>query len=140
MINLHSLNWSESLKLYKKMQSEVKECYQNIFEIVLKYNKKFATGKWKIAYGYLLEPNLSSMIRHCFIINENNEAIDPTLYTYSEDKQERDYISFKLFDSLDEYEDMLRENDLKPDLVFCLMDLDLEAEKWASENEFILIR
>ncbi|AIG26794.1 hypothetical protein BRLA_c024740 [Brevibacillus laterosporus LMG 15441] len=51
--------------------------YSNVFYASLHIKSKFIEGDWKVAYGYM--PSVENiMVRHCFIVNEMGEAIDPT--------------------------------------------------------------
>lgn len=146
MIKQHPLNFKESLKVFNICNDRIvqKECYSNIFNTISIFPDKFQTREWRIAYGYIrILPNLNMMARHCFIVNEKGEAIDPTLFTQStfDSSNEKEYFSFFIFECMDDYFNKLDDNDLMPDLIKQLWKLDQDiAEKWAKEKGYILIR
>jgi hypothetical protein len=146
VIKNHTLNWKKSLAIYELYQELIskKECYFNIFRLIVPNKNKFITGDLKIAYGYVrvLQDHIL-MARHCFIVNQDGEAIDPTLFTnkYLTENEETEYVSFKIFNTLDDYMNELEQNGNVPDLINSLMNEDLSiAGKWAEENGWFLIR
>lgn len=101
---------------------------------------QFSKNGWKIAYGYFtVHANL--MARHCFIIDQDNNVIDPTRLVQStfNEEETHDYISFKVFDDITEYLHAISENDNNPDLVMHLLKNEQEAHKWSHNKTFVLI-
>jgi hypothetical protein len=146
MLKEHKLNHQESMKLRDKMEHILvsKECYTNIFHAIMHSDGKFTNGEWKIAYGYLnVLDGESIMARHCFIVNSEGEAIDPTLMNISgyQEGQDRGHVSFAVFENTSEYLDAVSANDNFPDLIKRFRRLEnQESEKWAQENGRVLIR
>ncbi len=144
MIKRHEFNYNLSLEVYEECSDflEVKQCYVNIFKTLTRYVPNFLTGEWKIAYGYIkVLHDHPMMARHCFIVNENGEAIDPTFFTYKRSSREKEYYSFFVYGNIEEYLDAVGKNKNMPDLLTPLMDIDMKyADAWAKENEYILIR
>lgn len=146
MVRTHNLNLEESMKLNEEMNGiiEVKHCYTNIFYVAIRNSEKFANGEWKVAYGYMtILPNQPLMARHCFIVNDKGEAIDPTIVaTSSFDADEpREYVSFHIFDDMEEYLGEVEENNNVPDLINPFWDLEnKQSEPWAREHGCVLIR
>lgn len=143
-INFHKFNAEESKALYEKMPADEmvsKGCYNNIFYTVMRNSQKFRTKEWKVAFGFMqVIPEDALHCRHCFIVNRQGEAIDPTYYTHpnlyaGEDKQ---YISFHIYHSIDSYIKALRANEDYPDLFVPLARKEHDAYKWA-EGKFIFM-
>lgn len=142
-MNTHTLNKELSQKVYDavKPQMELKMCYNNIFRTVHEFYDKFKYGDYKIAYGYM-QTLQNLYVRHCFILNEDGEVIDPTLCCI-EDRtgrkdEPKDYISFAIL-GLREYLDMLEDNNYYPDLARPLHDKEMEALSKAPELGLLLI-
>lgn len=74
--------YHKSKEIYEscKQNIAIKECYNNVFNVVTDYIGKFRNGEWQVAYGYV-ETMAGFYCRHCFIIDENNKVIDPTIHT-----------------------------------------------------------
>jgi hypothetical protein len=142
MIIEHELNQDLSKKVYElhKHKIKPKQCYNNVFHVVANLKEKFYNDTWKIAYGYMKLPNFKLMTRHCFIVNENNEAIDPTLYCLKSVKQykEQKYISFAILD-VHEYIDKIEQNNNYPALTKPLLDKEKLAIEWCLQNGIIPI-
>jgi hypothetical protein len=145
-MNNHMLNLDLSKHVYETCKPYIveKECYVNIFHTIGFFPQKFRTREWKIAYGYIrvLEGN-NLMARHCFIVNEQNEAIDPTLVNlkFFRIDDNRGHTSFAIFDNLSEYLNALKSNNNKPDLIKPLTRVEkVTSEIWAKENEYFLLR
>ncbi|KJD42628.1 hypothetical protein [Paenibacillus terrae] len=149
MYQEYSMNREKSLELFQECKKliMIKECYANIFYVVVHKKRMFTSGEWKIAYGYVrIFSDGFYMARHCFIVNSQGEAIDPTWFA-SEEEHERSednyksYISFKIFDSIEEYVNLILENDNLPDLLKPLWSYDLQLEEqWAKKEGMLLIR
>lgn len=146
MIKKHNINYKISEEVFKKCKDflETKQCYTNIFHTVFSYRDKYINGEWKITYGYIkpLE-NHNLMARHCFIVNEENEAIDPTLFTQStfNINNSREYFSFYIFDNINTYIKAVEKNDNIPDLIKPLLKVEEKfSDAWANENNYILIK
>ncbi|QNR65285.1 hypothetical protein IAQ67_15375 [Paenibacillus peoriae] len=147
MIQKHILNVVDSLQLFEECQDIIKvnECYTNVFYIFLRKRNFFRSDGWKVAYGYYrIFPDLLLMARHCFLVNNQREAIDPTLFINgrrNEQEIDKEYVSFKIFDSNEEYLSMIADDNGFPDLNRSLWSLDLEFEHfWARNESFVLIR
>lgn len=148
VVEKHKFNHKESLEVYEKCKHyiEQKQCYTNVFYTIAYYHEKFNTGEWKIAYGYInIFDNGNLMARHCYIVNEDNEAIDVTLFeltNFNKENYESDtHYSFKIFDSVDEYLEEVERNSNYPDLIKPLWNIELKiAHKWAKDKGKILIQ
>lgn len=137
-----NLNIEQSKAVYNRCKGHIepKHCYNNIFEVVTDYMEKFRSdnSKWKVCYGFT-EVMLGVYCRHCFILDEIGEVIDPTIFTQSEPPLEREYYAMYVFDDVDEYLTAIEENDLMPALDKYLREKDNEAQKWAREQGIFFI-
>lgn len=136
----YKLNASHSRELYEKYKEHIepKMCYNNIFH-VFEYNvDKIRNGEWKIAYGYVSSVN-NVLCRHCFIIDEYGNALDPTIFTQTEVNTDREYFSFKTYDDVAEYLDAIEENKLYVALERVLRAEERQAHEWALDNGYLLI-
>lgn len=146
MIIEHPLNLELSKEVYEECEHFIKnkECYTNVFYTINYFLNEFESGEWKIAYGYIkILKSERLFARHCFIVNSNGEAIDPTLFTlnYFNEEDDANHISFYIFENLDSYTDAILNNDNFPDLIKPLMKIEMETvEIWAKENNCFLIR
>lgn len=146
MIQEHKFNFKLSKETYENNKNRIEKnlCYNNVFNLITWDDEdKFRGEKWKVAYGYVTLPSESSiMVRHCFVINEENEVIDPTLVcTNYEDLDKikgNKYITFAILE-LDNYLDMLWKYDRMPELTEPLFEKDKLASEWAMENGVMLI-
>lgn len=129
---------SKEVYEYFKDCIKVKECYNNVFNVFDLSNKTFREGKWKIAYGYV-EVMAGLYCRHCFILDENDNVIDPTLYTQTELPLSREYYVMAVFDDVDEYLNAIESNDLMPALDKYFREQDRHAQQWARENGIIFV-
>lgn len=146
MITTHVVNHTESKQVFKQLGDllQKKECYSNVFHSIHLFSKKFTSGEWKVAYGYLrIFEGEPLMARHCFIVSQDGEAIDPTLIgisTYQEG-QVKEHVAFHIFDDLNVYLDAVTENNNVPDLIKPFWDKENSiSEKWARKNGCLLIR
>lgn len=145
MMKEHRLNHKESVALRDKMGDilESKGCYTNIFHAIANSDRKIINGEWKIAYGYLMVlEDAPIMARHCFIVNSEGEAIDPTLMNVTgyKEGQERGFVSFAVFENVDDYLKAVTSNDNVPDLIKYFKELESQtSEIWAKENERVLL-
>lgn len=118
----HKVNVRLSEEVYKKSTDiKAKQCYNNIFRVLTSrsdYWSKVNSGEWKVAYGYVrIMPSESLFARHCYIIDENEDVVDPTLAaTNNLNREDSLYLSFLIFDSLSDYLATVEKNDLNPDL------------------------
>lgn len=136
----HKLDLKQSKVVYEhcKQYIQIKHCYNNVFEVVTDYISKFRENEWKVAYGYT-EIMAGLYCRHCFILDENDNVIDPTLYAQNKQQLERAYYVMAVFDDVDEYLKAIEENDLMPALEKHLREQDKQAQQWANENGVIFI-
>lgn len=134
------LNMDESRKLYERGKSRyvVNQCYKNIFHVVCGNLGLFQTGSWKVAYGYVSSVR-NLLIRHCFIITDSGEVIDPTIFTHSlsDDRSDAYYI-MKVFSEVEEYISAVLGEGGYPALTSTLRPYEKKAWSWAAENGFIL--
>ena len=136
----YTLDIEKSREVYECFKDEikVKECYNNVFNIFTLCPKTFREGKWKIAYGYV-EVMAGLFCRHCFILDEKGEVLDPTNFAQSEPQLHRSYYVMAAFDDVDEYLTAIEENDLMPALDKYFREQDKEAQKWARDNGMIFV-
>ena len=123
---------------YFKDYIKVKECYNNVFNVFDLSNKTFREGKWKIAYGYT-EVMAGLYCRHCFILDENDRVIDPTLFVQTDPPLTRDYYVMTVFTNIDDYLCAIEDNDLYLALDKPLRKQDQQAQQWARNNGLIFI-
>ena len=123
---------------YFKDNIKVKECYNNVYHIFELSLKTFREGKWKIAYGYV-EVMAALYCRHCFILDEHGNVIDPTVFAQEEQNLEREYYIMAVFDDVDEYLTAIENNDYMPALNKHFLVRDIKAQKWARENGVIFV-
>lgn len=145
LIQKHSLNYEESVALRDKMGNTLqsKECYANIFHSIMYSGGKFTSGDWKVAYGYIqVMEGTPLMARHCFIVNSQGEAIDPTLMNISgfKEGEDRGHVSFSVFEDLETYLETVSENDNVPDLIQHFKKIEAKkCQPWAQENNILII-
>lgn len=134
----YTLNIDKSKEVAKhcKKVLEIKMCYNNVFKVTSAYINNFEDGKWKVAYGYMTSVK-NLLCRHCFIIDENNDVIDPTLALRKD--VDAEYYVMKIFDDVYEYFDAILQYECFPALEHYLYENDKQAQKWADENGFILL-
>ena len=120
-----------------KSRLAMKECYNNVFYVVTDYISKFRKGEWKVAYGYMTVFE-NVMCRHCFIIDEKGEVIDPTIFTTPNIYTDRQYITMKIFDDISDYFTAIEQADYFPALDKALKENEAQIQKWANKNGFIL--
>lgn len=116
---------------------KVKECYINVFRVACTFFEKMRFGEWRIAYGYMTS-SVGLLIRHCFLIDENNAVIDPTLYAQNTVDEDRSYYVMKVYDTFSEYFDDVDKEDNYPALSRTLRTYDERAHIWGRENSFFL--
>lgn len=66
----NSINKVQSVKVQRRNKTKIKRCFDNCYKAL--YQEKDL--KYIIGYTYSIIP-----IEHAFLINDNNEVIDPTL-------------------------------------------------------------
>lgn len=137
----HQLNIEQSKAVFEycKRHLQMKMCYNNVFECVTDYMSNFRSGKWKIAYGYV---NVTPCIycRHCFILDENDRVIDPTIFTKSNPTiEDNEYLVMALFDDVDEYLTAIENENYMPALEKHFREQDKEAQQWALKKGLMLI-
>ena len=107
----------------------------NTYRFVADNKAEFTKRKLKIAYGFFNTPDLGGnlWIRHCFVIDSENQVLDVTLMDKMNTKDNR-YIVFKTFDSIEE---LLRINEYMEDTSLSKYLVDYEKEellKYTDEN------
>jgi hypothetical protein len=138
MIREHELNSPISRVVYEdcKRWIEMKYCYHNVFNVITHgYGSKFHKNQWKIAYGYVTAVE-NLMARHCFIIDEYGDVIDPTLIN-SKSQKHREYVSFKIL-TFEEYMETLTKHDNQPSLFGAFRKEEKLANEWSRENNVVL--
>jgi len=140
LILKHEMDVDLTLSVYEecKHSIEMKQCYNNIFNVLTRSYNKFSSGEWRVAYGYVLVVQ-NIMARHCFIVTKDNTIVDPTLVTTSSFDKYKDkyYISFKIFE-LQEYLDAIERNDRQPSFYGVYREEEMKANEWALENGMVL--
>lgn len=132
------VDMSREVYEYYKDNIKVKECYNNVYHVFEFNIEKFRNGKWKVAYGYM-EVMAGLYCRHCFILDENGNVIDPTVFTSSEPQLQREYYVMAVFDDVDEYLTAIENNDYMPALNKHLLARDIKAQMWARNNGVIFV-
>lgn len=134
------LDYDKSKAVYEncKQYIEIKKCYNNVFQVVTDYISQFRNGELKVAYGYV-ETMAGVYCRHCFIIDENSKVIDPTIHTNTDPNFYRTYLITKAFDDVDEYLNAIENENYMPALDIYLANETKQAQKWATNNGYILI-
>lgn len=135
----HKLDLEQSKAVYEhcKRHIKMKHCYNNVFEVVTDYMSQFRNGKWKVAYGYT-EVMAGLYCRHCFVLDENENVIDPTIYVQSE-QRDKEYYVMSVFEDVDEYLAAIENENYMPALEKHLREQDKQAQMWAMENGIILV-
>ena len=143
MIKTHKLNFDLSREVYEKCKSAltVKECYNNVFNTISFYPEKFRDD-WKVTYGYCTALD-NLLARHCFIVNEKGEAIDPTIFTRSESSiegsKDKLFVSHTIFE-FDDYIEALGKEEGQPALYDYFRKKEMNiAQPWANKNGYILV-
>lgn len=146
MIQEHKFNAKSSIEVYEACKDtiEMKHCYNNVFNVLsdYDYSSKFYNKEWKIAYGYVSIHNVKGvMARHAFILDENNNVIDPTIVTISSfDKDyEYKYVSFKVFNEIGEYNRTLNDSDGQPAFFNVFRKEEMEASQWGMKQGIMMI-
>ena len=136
-----TLNIEQSEQLYRKGRKhyEPKMCYMNIYNMAYSLDNyaRFQSGKLKIAYGYKSSvANL--LVRHCFVINDAREVIDPTLFCQPEPDVNSVYYVMYEFPTMKDYWAALEKEGYYPALLSFLRSHNALAHQWAQANGFIL--
>lgn len=141
----HEFNLKESRNLFAKHRDilQKRECYQNISRIVGRQLDLFSSGKWKVAYGYYTtSPKVPHILaRHCFIIDENNQVIDPTVLLNHDNNDELkiwEYFTIKIFKYYSDYLHALVSEEYY-DLTKTLRPYDQQAILWSRQNGYWLL-
>lgn len=135
----YQLDYDKSKEVYEYFKDaiKIKECYNNIFNILTLSNKTFREGKWKVSYGYT-EVMPLVYCRHCFILDEKDKVIDPTLFAGSE-QPHRQYCVMYVFDDVDKYLNAIENDNLMPALNGYLKEYEKTAHEWALTQGIVLI-
>lgn len=136
------LNAEQSKAVFDRKPSlyKPKECYANIYRAATEFNDEISSGKWKIAYGYYDVSCCSPILlaRHCFFLNENNEVIDPTVFTRKENNLNHTYYVMYVFQNWKNYFSAIIEEMYYPALEKYLNSQTKLAYQWAAQNGYIL--
>lgn len=140
----HEFNYEDSLMVYKACSQHIepKDCYRNVFKTISFFSEKFYSGEWKFAYGFFsVLPNELLITRHCFIVDKLGEAIAPSLIVIENYKENepREYFSFIIFNTLDEYLDAVEKNQHIPDLLKTLKKYERIVEQKLTKEGFFVI-
>ena len=85
------LDYERSKQMYEAHKNiiEMKMCYMNIWNIAVskELTRDFMKGKLKVAYG-AMPSVVNTMVRHCFIVDDKGNAIDPTVFSVPEREPE----------------------------------------------------
>lgn len=139
----YKIDFEQSKSLYEqhKDRLEVKQCYKNVWYIATSshHYKKFKTGEWKVAYGVM--PSIQKlMVRHCFIVDDKGNAIDPTLFCVErQPDKDMTYIAHTVYKTFEDYFNAITDNDNKPDLCKLLRKQDIELNKELMKNGSLMI-
>ncbi len=141
MIKEHTLDIHRSKEFYNKCRGivKIKECYNNIFNVSSHIYNPFVNGELKIAFGYVLIMD-NMFARHCFIVDNNGNAIDPTIVstsTFKEDKEHR-YLSFDILE-FNDYIDLLDKYEGDASLFKHYIESERLARDWAEKHSFVLL-
>jgi hypothetical protein len=140
LIQEHEFNVELSKEVYKKCEKhiELKMCYNNVFNVLsFGYGSEFYNGTWKIAYGYVTAID-GLMARHCFIVDSDGQAIDPTIVmTKRFDRDNRKHISFAVLD-FPKYIKLLEEHNGEVSLFRAFREEEMLALKWSQKNNVFL--
>ncbi|EML6324782.1 hypothetical protein QCQ60_005111 [Bacillus cereus] len=139
MITEHKINAELTDEVYEACSHAIqpKMCYNNVFSVMGYYIDKFRGGEWKVAYGYWTAVD-GMMARHAFIVDvETGDAIDPTALATSSGYEHRKYISFAILD-IDEYLELIGNENREPALYKSLREQDMEAQKWGMQHNLIM--
>lgn len=119
---------------------ELKACYHNVYNATIVFGEKFHTAEWKIAFGYVKAID-GFLARHAFILDKDNKVIDPTLVKtkHFNDGKDKLYISFKVFETFNDYVNALIENDNHPSMFGDFRNEERQADIWARERDFYLM-
>lgn len=102
---------------------QMKECYNNVVNVLVSYVRQFKCEKWVVGYGYMPTNIRNILVRHAFVIDRvSGSVIDPTVML--QEKHERQYVVFAELVPY-EYIDLIRENDDYADLKMQLLDKEL---------------
>lgn len=136
----HTLDLEQSKAVYEdcKRHIKVKHCYNNVFEVVTDYISNFRFGKWKVAYGFV-EVMAGVYCRHCFILDEHGNVIDPTVYAHTEPPTQKEYYVMATFDDVDEYLEAIEKDNHMPALEKYFREQDKQAFQWAKDNGIVFI-
>lgn len=137
MIKEHNLNIDASREVFENCGAEIriKECYDNVWKVInFGFGKNFASEKWKVAYGYVTSIE-GMMARHCFIVDEFGNAIDPTLINsqYFDEEKPNEYISYVTL-TLKEYLDAIENHGMNTSLFTAFREAEAEARDYALKH------
>ena len=139
----HTLDWEKSKAVFDDCQALIKpkQCYHNIYQIMnsFDYFEKFKAGEWQIAYGYV-QITQELYARHCFIVDENCNAIDPTLaLTHPEGFKELPYYFAFAILSPTEWFELLEKNQYDISLGYAFRESEPNAYEYAKKHGMLLI-
>lgn len=140
----HKVDIDLSIKVHEgiKDKVEIRECYYNVNQAMFANLDMFYYNTWKVAYGYYPTTVKGFYARHCFLVDSNGNAIDPTLplQRYRDlDEGINDYYSFKIFETVESYIEALNDEGYYS-LEQTLKEEDKKAIEWARENGIRLLQ
>ncbi|PGK52113.1 hypothetical protein CN918_30440 [Priestia megaterium] len=132
----HLFNLEKSVKVYNTCSSKIKKkaCYNNVFHALTATIADFKEKGWKVAYGYISSfENLR--IFHCYILDEQNEVVDPTYINLHGKKPEEipTYYTLETFD-FNAYMKKLKECDHDPSFFKYFMMKKNRTVMWGMEQ------
>ncbi|HHB2481340.1 TPA: hypothetical protein ACORDH_002791 [Bacillus cereus] len=141
MVEMLRLNYEESARVHKENESRLQKnmCYNNVFNVMTFNNDKFDNGEWRVAYGYWTVVD-GVMARHCYIVDRDKNVIDPTALLSEKNMEKVKYLTFKIFEDMDDYLNLIWEHDREPALYQAFPKEEEEAHKYAMQNSLILIQ
>lgn len=139
-MNHFRLNLTATTDILSQFKSKVaqKQCYANVFHVVTSCMRKFTSGEWRIAYGFVFSTQ-NIFVRHAFILDQNDTVIDPTPFSRKKDREQEQYFVFKTFGTVSEYLDAINQEGGYPALSRFLRVEEQKLQQWGYENGYLFI-
>lgn len=135
------LDVEKSKSLYREQAKrfQARDCYRNIYKAITNHISDVGTDGWKVAYGYYSCKECPRwLLRHCFILDQEDHVIDPTIFTHKDKSTCHEYFVLFAFDSYRDYFAAVEESDYYPSLDHRYHALSKEAWEWARQNGYVL--